>query len=89
MTFKPLGKKILLRPVDKPRESVEGGIVVLSSAGRDSHRQALVEALGPSYAGDLCPGETVIIKPFAGQEIVVNGERMLVCLEAEIEAVIE
>lgn len=88
MTVQPLGDKILLRIVEQEEEQVRGGIVV-KGGDRRGYREAIVQAVGPRYRGEVKPGQTVYHVPFTGIERIVNGERFVFVKEFELLGIME
>lgn len=72
MKIRPLCGKLLLR-VPPPKSEIVGGIIVAPGRIRDGAREAFVEALPNGYAGALNVGDRVLMPPYAGAEIKVNG----------------
>ena len=89
MNIRPVGKKILVRIIKATAEAVVGGIIVNRAGLRGERREAIIQALPTAYAGELSVGMTVFMKPYAGTEVVLNGERLVFCREDELEAAIE
>lgn len=87
--IRPLCGKVLLRLVDRSAWESSGGVLTRSPCGRGSRREAVVQALPSGFAGDISVGDVVFVKPYAGTEIKLNGERVVLCKECEIEAVLE
>lgn len=90
----PSEDRLLLRPVEVP-EITPGGIVLPESARTKSDRrssgQGIVLAKGPGRLinGDYVPtacnvGDTVSFGEFAGSDIVVDGEKLLVMNWVEV-----
>jgi len=89
MGLKPIGKKIVVQVFNKPEETVAGGIIVTTKADRAEYREGIIQMVGPGYEGDLRPGDTVLLAPFIGTEVVLNKERLVILRPEEIPAVIE
>lgn len=95
MKIRPLNDKIILKPEPK-KEVTTGGIVIPDSVkgGKASH--ATVVAVGPGAVLedgtrapiDLSEGDRVVISKESGQEVEVEGEKFIVCFEADIIAVL-
>ena len=86
MKIRPVGAKILVRVIEDNKEAVVGGIVIRSQGRRDKRREGVIQAVGNFYKGDLTPGMTVLMKPFLGTELRLNGELLVFCKETELEA---
>ncbi|OFI46338.1 co-chaperone GroES [Floricoccus penangensis] len=93
--LKPLGDRIVLR-VKKEEEKNIGGIVLASSA-QEKPQVAEVVAVGVgsrTLNGDLVEpsvkvGDKVFFEKFAGTEVKVDDELLLIVREAEILAIVE
>ena len=48
-----------------------------------------MQALPDGYAGDLLPGDRVLVPPYAGFEAVVNRERLVFVLEKDVLAALD
>lgn len=82
------GKVLLFVPPEAP-EKLVGGIFLKGRFRRDGYREAIVRRLPDGYRGDLVPGETVLLPPYKGQEITVNGETLVFIREADLGAAVE
>lgn len=87
--LKPIGDKIMLHVLARPRESVRDGIVVPETGGREGFRTAIVRALGPRYRGGLGVGDTVMVPPYPEQEVKFNGDTLVLCRDRDVTAVVE
>lgn len=87
MQVKPLGDKILLRIIETPAKEVSG--LLLPETSRRDYREAVVQATGPRYKGELRPGDVVYHVPFTGIERTVNGDPFVFVKEFELLGVIE
>lgn len=85
--LRPIGSDLLLYIPNEPEEKTEGGIVLRGTQARSNFRTAFVRSAGPRYSGDLVPGDRVLLPPYAGREVTVDGERLAVIKEREIPAV--
>ena len=87
VNIRPLGGKIVLRVLE-PEAEVRDGIHIPQVYRRDVRREGLVQRLPDGYRGDLNVGDVCILKPFIETEIVINGERLVICKERDLEAVV-
>lgn len=94
MTIKPIGDKIVVRPVEI-EEKTESGIVLPGSAQEKPH-QGEVIAVGSgtlSPEGQRIPleinvGDQVIYGKFGGTELKLNGEKLMVLSEKDVLVVL-
>jgi len=85
-TFRPIGNRILVK-LDEADTFSKGGLYIPENA-REAQRQGVVVSVGTTEYG-LKAGDRVIFGKFAGQEIGIDGEPMLIIQEGDIFAVIE
>jgi len=95
MKIKPLGDRIIVTRVEEEKTSV-GGIVIPDTA-REKPIQGLVKAVGPGKvledgsrrAPDIEVGERVLFGKFAGTEVKLGGEELLILREEDVMGVVE
>lgn len=96
MKFRPLHDRVLLRRVEQEGKTA-GGIIIPDTA-KEKPMEAEVIAVGPGaynedgdarMALDVKEGDRVLISKWAGTEIQVNGEELLVVKESDIMGIIE
>ena len=95
MKIKPLGDRVLVEP-EKESEVAKGGIIIPDTAKEKPVRGEIVAAGhgkiledGKVRALDVKKGDHVLFAKYAGTEIKVEGEELLVMREDDIMAVIE
>lgn len=95
MKLEPLGDKVVIKRLDA-EEQTAGGIVLPDTA-REKPRQGRILSVGdgrllPSgtrAGSQVSEGDRVLFDRWAGSEIVINGEELLVMSEDEILAVMD
>lgn len=96
MKFRPLHDRVLLRRVEQEGKTA-GGIIIPDTA-KEKPMEAEVIAVGPGAynedgkgraALDVKEGDRVLISKWAGTEISVDGEELLVVKESDIMGIIE
>jgi chaperonin GroES len=96
MTVKPLADRVLLRRIEAD-EQVQGGIIIPDTA-KEKPLEAEVVAVGPGKvndkSGDPVPvsvsvGNRVLIGQFAGTEVEVGGEELVIASEDDILGILE
>ena len=96
MTVKPLADRVLLRRIEAD-EQVHGGIIIPDTA-KEKPLEAEVVAVGPGKVndktGDPIPvpvnaGNRVLIGQFAGTEVEVDGEELVIASEDDILGILE
>ena len=75
MTFKPLGKRVLVERTEV-EEKTASGIILVDSA-KEKPNTAVVKAVG-SEVTELKEGDTIVFEQFRGTEFTLNGEDYLV-----------
>ena len=94
MKLKPLHDRVVVRRVDEESRSA-GGIVIPDNA-REKPQRGEVVATGPGEpletgqirALAVQAGDSVLFGKFAGSEVTVDGEELVVLRESDILAII-
>ncbi|HPX70377.1 MAG TPA: co-chaperone GroES [Bacillota bacterium] len=89
MTVKPLGERVLIKRLEA-EEKTKGGIVLPGSA-QEKPQMAEVVAVGPGTEEvkmEVKPGDKVIFSKYAGNEIKVDGEDMILMSQKDILAIV-
>ena len=95
MAFRPLHDRVVVRRVDSD-EKTAGGIIIPDTA-KEKPPEGIIEAVGPGArdeAGKIQPldvkaGDRILFGKYAGTEIKLEGEELLIVREDEILGVIE
>ena len=96
MKFRPLHDRVLLKRVEQEAKTA-GGIIIPDTA-KEKPMEAEVIACGPGaynedgdarMALDVKEGMRVLISKWAGTEITVDGQELLVVKESDIMGIIE
>lgn len=93
MRIEPLGDKIVVKRLESS-ETTSGGILLPDSA-REKPQQGRVLSVGPGKTTScgqratpqVREGDRVIFSSYAGTEIDVNGESLLIMTESDILAI--
>lgn len=92
--LRPLEDRVVVRPVE-PEERTASGLVIPDTA-REKPQQGEVLAVGPGRhaeaTGQLIPmeiheGDRIVFSKFAGTEITVDGEDLLILASRDVLAV--
>jgi len=94
MKLVPLGEKVVVKPLDA--EEVTSGGIVLPDTAQEKPQQGRVLSVGDGHLlGDgsrarnqVTEGDRVLYGRYAGTNVVVDGEELLIMDEAEIMAVV-
>ena len=95
MKFKPLGDRVLVKPLEAD-EVTEGGIIIPDSA-REKPQEGEVVALGTGKTDDdgnkiefeVKVGDRVLTSKYGGTEVKVEGEDYSILRQDDILGVIE
>ena len=90
MTVKPLGDRVLIKRLEA-EEKTKGGII-LTSAAKEQPQMAEVLAVGPGTEDvkmEVKAGDKVIFSKYAGTEIKVDEEELIIMSQKDILAIVE
>ena len=95
MNVRPLGDKVVVKPLSK-EEVTASGIIIPDTVDKERPEQGEVVAVGPGKFehGALVPmnlkvGDKIVFKKYGPDEIEVDDEEVLVISESDILAVLE
>lgn len=93
MTIKPLGDRVVIKSVEVEKTTKSG--IVLTSSAQEKPLMAEVIAVGPGgivngkeVTMHVKEGDKVIYSKYAGTEIKIDGEELLVVRQDDILAVV-
>jgi chaperonin GroES len=89
MKIKPLGKRILAKKIEEEERKTSGGIVLPESAKSDKVIRGKVLAIGNDEKIEVKEGDEIIVSSFAGTEIELEDEKLLLVKSSDVLAVIE
>ena len=87
MRFKPLGARMLLRPVER-EEATASGIVLPDTAKRDKQNSEAVAVVAHENI-NVSVGDMVVYRKHSGTEIKVEGDDHLVVGADDVLGVVE
>jgi chaperonin GroES len=95
MKIKPLGGRILVKR-EEEEKMTKGGIIIPDTA-KEKPRRGKVVAVGSGKRDekgkriplDIAEGNMILFSKYAGNEIKINGEELLILNEDDILGVIE
>jgi len=95
MKIRPLGDRVVVKPFAQ-EEKTKSGIVIPDTAAKEKPQQGEVLAVGPGRTlenGQKVPlevkvGDKVIFSKYAGTEVKLDDEEVLILNERDIHAVI-
>jgi chaperonin GroES len=94
MSFRPLHDRVLLRRLEQD-EKTAGGIIIPDTA-KEKPMEGQIVAVGSGARDetgklnplDVKPGDKVLFSKWAGTEVRINGEDLLVMKESDIMGVL-
>ena len=90
MNIKPIGERVLLKPIKKEEKTKSGILLSSKSSNTDTQNQAEVIALGKSEKLEgIKVGDKVVFNKFSGNEIEDGDIKYLIVNADDILAVIE
>ena len=96
MNLKPLDDRIVVKPSEAEQTTASG--LVIPDTAKEKPQQGTVLAVGPGrwsddegkhFALDVKVGDKVLFGKYAGTEVKVDGEELLVMREDDIVGVVE
>ena len=90
MNIKPLGERVVIKMVEM-EETTKSGII-LTAAAKEKPQVAEVVAVGPGtkdVAMELSVGDKVVISKYAGTEVKLDGETVIIVRQTDILAIVE
>jgi chaperonin GroES len=94
MKVKPLGDRVVIKNLEM-EETTKGGILLTSSA-KEKPQMAVVIAVGPGGLVDgkevkmiVQPGQKVIYSKYAGTEVKLDDEEIIIVRQSDILATVE
>ncbi len=94
-TLKPLSDRVIIEPIEQ--DDVTAGGIMLPDTAKEKPQKGNVLAVGPGtrndagerVAMDVAVGDIVLYAKYAGTEVKLDGEKVLVLRESDILAIVE
>ena len=89
MKIKPLSDRVLIEPAKA--EEVVGGIIIPDTA-KEKPLKGVVKAVGQGTKDEqmiVKEGDTVLYGKYAGTEIEVDGQKLLMMRQSDVLAIVE
>lgn len=94
LNLKPLGDRLIVKPIEQD-EKTTGGIILPETA-KEKPQRGTVLAIGPGarddngkrIALDIAVEDVVMYAKYAGTEIKVNDDKLLILRESDILAIV-
>ncbi len=95
ISLKPLGNRVVVKPQEE--EEITAGGIVLPETAKEKPQRGEVLAVGPgerndkgdAVALDVKVGDKVLFAKYAGTEIKVDGDKLLILRETDLLAIVE
>ena len=95
MALKPLGDRVVVKPIEQ--DEITAGGIMLPDTAKEKPQEGKILAVGPGNrndAGERIPldvavDDIVLYAKYAGTEIKLEGEKILVLRESDILAIVE
>ena len=94
MTVKPLGDRVVIKNCEAEEPTKSG--LILTSGAKEKPQMAEVLAVGPGGLVDgkevtmqVAVGQKVIYSKYAGTEVKLDGEEIIIVRQSDILAVVE
>ena len=96
MGIRPLGDRVLVKPLDEKEQKSTGGIIIPDTA-KEKPQRGKVIAVGKGSIGDdgkvipleVKKGDEVLYGKYSGTEVKIDGEECLIMRESDILGIIE
>ena len=90
--LRPLGDRIVVKPIE--REEVTKGGIILPDTAKEKPQEGEIVAVGPGkltddgtrIAMDVRVGDKVIYAKYAGTEVEIDDEKLMIMRESDIMA---
>ena len=95
MKLRPLSDRIVVKPIEREAKTASG--IILPESAREKPQEGEVIAVGPGARNekgehmplDIKVGDTVLYAKYAGTEVKLEDEKLLILRESDILAVVE
>ncbi len=94
MNLKPLGDRLLVKPIEQEEKTASG--IILPETAKEKPQEGEVLAVGPGsrkedgsrISMDVAVGDRVLYAKYAGTEIKMDGTKYLILRESDVLAVV-
>jgi chaperonin GroES len=95
MKLRPLSDRIVVKPIEREARTASG--IILPESAREKPQEGEVLAVGPGARNDkgehmpldIRVGDIVLYAKYAGTEVKMDDEKLLILRESDILAVVE
>ena len=94
ISFKPLGSRVLIEPVEQEEITASG--IILPETAKEKPQQGKVLAAGPGdrnekgerVAMDVKVGDLILFTKYSGTEVKMDGKKLLILRESDILGIV-
>jgi chaperonin GroES len=94
ISFKPLGSRVLVEPVEQEETTASG--IILPETAKEKPQQGKVLAAGPGDRNDkgervemdVKAGDIVLFAKYSGTEVKMDGKKLLILRESDILGIV-
>jgi chaperonin GroES len=94
MNLKPLGDRLLVKPIEQEEKTASG--IILPETAKEKPQEGEVLAVGPGsrkedgtrITMDVAVGDRVLYAKYAGTEIKMDGVKYLILRESDVLAIV-
>ncbi len=86
ISLKPLGDRVVIEPIEQEEKTASG--IVLPDTAKEKPQQGKVLAVGPDVEGEISVGDRVLYAKYAGTEVKVDDQEVLILSESDVLALI-
>ena len=94
ISFKPLGSRVLIEPIEQEEITASG--IILPETAKEKPQQGKVLAAGPGdrndkgdrVAMDVKTGDTILFAKYSGTEVKIDGKKLLILRESDILGIV-
>lgn len=95
--IRPLGDRILVKRLDEDQEQRTSGGIIIPDTAKEKPMEGQIMAAGPGRRNDdgslrkmeVKVGDKVLISKYAGTEVKIEGDEMIIMREDDVLGVIE
>ena len=94
ISFKPLGSRVLIEPIEQEEITASG--IILPETAKEKPQQGKVLAAGPGdrnekgerVAMDVKVGDLILFAKYSGTEVKMDGKKLLILRESDILGIV-
>jgi chaperonin GroES len=94
ISFKPLGSRVLIEPVEQEEITASG--IILPETAKEKPQQGKVLAAGPGDRNekgervvmDVKVGDLILFAKYSGTEVKMDGKKLLILRESDILGIV-